>query len=284
MKAVFIHRNGPQFASYRYRAEIPAQAIGGTVNGGEANVLIFSKPTPDDLALAKESKAEGIKIVFDVGDDHFNHPTWGPIYREMVELADAMVTPTDNMKDRIRKYFGIINPALVTVIPDPYEEAYATPHANGAERLLWYGHQINLKELSPWMEFLKGLNLTVVTGENHHWKADYLRWSPEVQTEQLHRAHVVLIPTRKGVEYKSANRLVNALRAGCFPVCGDQIPSYHEFRKVAWVGNFSTGLKWAQAEANHLNALVAEGQEYIKKFSPESVGAQWSELIEGVCR
>jgi len=279
--AVFVHRNGPQFASYRYRAEIPAKAIGATVNGGEAHVLIFSKPTPDDVILAKESKADGLKIIFDVGDDHFNHAVWGPIYREMVGLADALVTPTENMAGRLLKYMG--SPATV-VIPDPYEEPAATPHANGAERLLWYGHQINLKELSPWMEFLKGLNLTVVTGENHHWKADYLRWTPEVQTEQLHRANLVLIPTRKGVEYKSANRLINALRAGCFPVCGDQIPSYHEFRKVAWVGNFTTGLKWAQAEANHLNELVAEGQEYIKKFSPEAVGAQWRALIDEVCR
>ena len=95
--AVFVHRNGPQFASYRYRAEIPAKAIGATVNGGEAHVLIFSKPTPDDVILAKESKADGLNIIFDVGDDHFNHAVWGPIYREMVGLADALVTPTENM-------------------------------------------------------------------------------------------------------------------------------------------------------------------------------------------
>jgi len=279
--AVFVHRSGPSCASYRYRAAIPAQAIGATVNGGEAQALIFSKPTPDDLTLAKAMKADGLKIIADFGDDHFNHATWGPVYREMVGLADALVVPTDNMASRITKYFGC---TVTAVIPDPYEEPLSTPHANGASRFLWYGHQINLKELSPWMEYLTDLDLTVVTGENHHWKADYLKWTPAIQTEQLHRANIVLIPTRKGVEYKSANRLVNALRAGCFPVCGDHIPSYHEFRQVAWVGNFSTGIKWAQAEANHLNDLVAEGQEYIKKFSPETVGAQWRELIDEVCR
>ena len=277
--AVFVHRNGPTFASYRYRAAIPAEAIGGTVNGGEAQVLIFSKPTPDDIQLAKDSKADGLKIIFDVGDDLFPHPVWGPVYREMIGLADALVTPTENMSGRLYKYF---DRHADMVIPDPYEEALTTPHANGAERLLWYGHQINLKELSPWMPYLAGLDLTVVTGENHSWKADYIRWSPAAQAEQLHRAHLVLIPTRKGTEYKSPNRLVNALRAGCFPVCGDQLPSLFEFKKVAWVGNFTTGLKWAQSEKDHLNDLVAEGQAYVEKFSPANVGKQWRELIERV--
>ena len=280
MKAVFIHRNGPQFASYRYRAAIPAAAIGATVNGGEANVLIFSKPTPDDLILAKESQADGLKIIADIGDDHFNHPVWGPIYQEMIKLADAVVCPTDNMAGRIMKYMDRM---VDMVIPDPYEEPLASPHANGAERFLWYGHQVNLKELSPWLDYLKGINLTVVTGENHHWKADYLRWSPSVQTEQLQRANIVLIPTRKGCEYKSANRLINALRAGCFPICGDQVPAYHEFRQMAWVGNFATGLKWAQSESQHLNDLVAAGQQYAENFSPRVIGAQWRQLIDGVC-
>lgn len=279
IKAVFVHRSGPSCASYRYRAAIPAEAIGATVNGGEAQVLIFSKPTPDDVAMAKQMKAEGIKIIADFGDDHFNHATWGPVYRDMIGLADAIVTPTENMAGRIQKYF---EKTVDAVIPDPYEEALATPHANGAERFLWYGHQINLKELLPWMEYLKGMDLTVCTGENHHWKADYVRWSPEAQTEQLHRAHIVLIPTRKGTEYKSPNRLVNALRAGCFPICGDQLPSLFEFRRFAWVGNLTTGIKWAQAEKNHLNDLVAEGQAYIEKFSPAAVGQQWRELIERV--
>ena len=142
IKAVFIHRSGPSAASYRYRAEIPARAIGATVNGGEAQVLIFSKPTPDDVAMAKEMKAEGVKIVADFSDDHFNHAIWGPVYREMIGLADWVVTPTENMRDRLHKYYDDLT---VTVIPDPYEEAYSTPHANGAEPFLSYGHQPNFQ-------------------------------------------------------------------------------------------------------------------------------------------
>src|SRR6185436_5411339 len=138
---------GPEFASYRYRAQIPAQQLGASVNGGEGSVFIFSKPTPDDLTLAKECKAEGVKVVADLGDDHFKHPIMGPVYVEMVRICDALVVPTENMAGRIMKYIGRKADA---VIADPYEEPFCMPHANGqAARYLWYGHPANLKDLQP---------------------------------------------------------------------------------------------------------------------------------------
>ncbi len=279
MKAVFIHRMGPEFASYRYRAAIPAEQIGGTVNGGEAHVLIFSKPTPDDLVLAKESKAEGIKIVADLGDDHFRHPTWGPIYVELAKLADALVTPTENQAGRIMKYIGR---KVDAVIPDPYEEPFTAPHANGAKRFLWYGNASNLKDLKPYMPFLKDMPLTILTGANHKEPYDYIHWSSQAQTEQLQATNIVLLPVRKGVEYKSPNRLVNAIRAGCF-VMGSEHPSHQEFRRYVWTGNLMTGVKWAQHFRHDLDEIVAEGQVYIEKFSPANVGKQWVQLLETLC-
>ena len=243
-------------------------------------MLIFSKPTPDDLTLAKESKAEGIKIIADIGDDHFLHETWGPIYREMVTLADALVTPTENQASRIKRYTGR---TVDAIIPDPYEEALTLPHANDARKFIWFGHPVNLKDLKPWLdEYLRTLDITIVTAENHGLVHDYLRWSPAVQTAQLHLAHIAIFPTRKGHEYKSPNRVVNALRAGCFPVCGLH-PAYTEFKEFIWQGNFATGLRWAQHFRADLNDRVAEGQRYVEKFSPENVGKRWRQLIETVC-
>lgn len=278
MKACFIHRSGPTLASFRYRAEIPAKAIGASLNGGEAQVLIFSKPTHEDLALAKDMKAEGLRIIADLGDDHFNHATWGPVYREMVQLADALVVPTENMAGRMKKYF---DRKIDAVIPDPYEEPFCAPHADG-ERYLWFGNPVNLKDLRPWMEYLKRVDLTIVTGKNPGFPHSYIPWSLEVQTAQLQQANIVLLPVRKGVEYKSPNRLVNAIRAGCF-VVGSDHPSHKEFRQFVWTGNFSTGLKWAQHFHTDLNALVKEGQRYIEKYSPENVGKLWTQVIEAVC-
>lgn len=282
IRAVFVHRMGPTFASYRYRAAIPAQAIGGTVNGGEANVLIFSKPTPDDIRLARESKADGIKIVADIGDDHFRHSVWGPVYLELVTLADAIVTPTANMASRIMKYTGL---SVATVIPDPYEEDLRLPHANFADqaKCLWFGSETNLKDLAMWRPILQRYDLTIVTGTNHQGPFAYLPWSPRVQTEELAKAHLVLLPTRQGVEYKSPNRLVNALRAGCF-VVGSAHPAHHEFRQFVWAGSLATGLEWAHYFKGELNDMVTAGQRYCEKFSPERVGQQWTQLLETVCQ
>ncbi len=275
MNAVFIHRMGPTFASYRYRAAIPAQAIGGSVNGGEGSVFIFSKPTPDDVKLAKECKAEGVKVVADLGDDHFKHAIWGPIYVEMATLCDALVTPTENMAGRIMKYLGRKADA---VIPDPYEEPLAAPHANGRAQYVWFGHPSNLKDLEPYWGSITEMPMTIVTGTNPRKDLAYIPWSPTTQTEQLQRAQIAVLPIRKGMEYKSPNRLVNAIRAGCFVVT-DRHPSTMEFRRYAWVGNVMTGTRWAQYFQSELNEIVAEGQAYIEKFSPESVGKQWTQLL-----
>lgn len=278
MKAVFIHRMGPTFASYRYRAEIPAQQIGASINGGEGSVYIFSKPTPDDMVLAKECKAEGVKVVVDLGDDHFRHPVIGPIYVEMVKIADALVTPTENMAGRIMKYLGRKADAI---IPDPYEEPLTAPHANGQAQYCWFGGAGNLKDLDPYWDFIKPMPLTIVTGLNPRKNFEYVPWTPAVQTEQLQKAQIVFLPIRKGVEYKSPNRLVNAIRAGCF-VITDFHPSTMEFQRVAWVGNVMTGIKWAQGFHDELNDIVAEGQAYIEKFSPANVGTQWAQLLNSL--
>jgi hypothetical protein len=277
-KVVFIQRMGIRSASYRYRSVIPAAQLGGTVNGGEANILVFSKPTPDDVALAYESRAEGLTIVVDFCDNHFAHDTWGPVYHEFAKLAHGIVTATEVMAGQIKEATGR---TVDAIIPDPYEEPYAAPHASEASQYLWFGSVVNVKDLLPWLPYIAQKDLTIVTGPNERLNREYYLWSPTMQTEQLQQAHLVLLPTRKGAEHKSPNRLVNALRAGCFPICSAH-PAYTEFRKFVWVGNLTTGMKWAESEKAYLNELVAEGQAYIEKFSPESIGRQWEAFLNGL--
>ena len=122
---------------------------------------------------------------------------------------------------------------------------------------------------------------TVLTNTNAKSNPSYVPWSPEMQTKQLQQATVAFLPIRKGVEYKSPNRLVNAIRAGCFVVT-DRNPSTTEFRRYIWTGNSFTGVKWSQHFRPELNDIVAEGQTYIEKFSPENVGKQWKQLLSSL--
>lgn len=278
VKAVFVHRLGPSAASYRYRAAIPAKEIGATVNEGEGQVFIFSKPQIADVALAKECKDDGCKIVVDFSDDHFRVKQIGDVYVEIAKLADCLVVPTENMAGRLFKY---LNRKADAIIPDPYEEPLCEPHANGAEQFVWFGHGINLKDLIGHYRSIQHLPVTLVTNRQSDAEWRHVDWSPASQTAELQKANICLLPTRKGVEYKSPNRMVNAIRAGCF-VVSDPHPAYREFRDYAWTGNLYTGIKWAQHFKDELDGIVKDGQAYVEKYAPAKIGAMWQHVIEGL--
>lgn len=268
-------------ASYRYRALIPAKQLSHingyecSINGGDADVAIFSKPLPDDMEIFKTAKDQNVKTVVDLGDDHFHHQTIGPLYRKMAAEADVIVVPTEEMKKRVFE-----NSAReATVIPDPYEEPQSEPHAVGLNAL-WFGHKSNITGLMPWISIAKknGFDLKIVTGPNA--PKDCINWSPSAVKQELARANVVLLPTKPGDEYKSPNRLLNAIRAGCFPICSPH-PSYTEFKHFVWMGDIRTGLHWCKAFQEELNPLVKQAQEYIEeRYSPATIARAWNALLE----
>lgn len=275
---VFIHRGGPEMASYRYRALLPAHELNKlngyqvTINEGEADTVIFSKCTEADIALAKDVKAQGAKVLVDIGDDHLTHPMIGPIYTQMMQLADRLVTPTHEMAERLYRVTG----KSPVVIPDPFEYPEALPHAEG-NKLLWFGHERNLKTLRRFLAYTKAWDFAAITGPREH--PGMLRWSHETVLFKLAESNVVLIPTNKGEEYKSANRLLNAVRAGCFVVAGDA-PAHREFQSMLWVGDVKHGLDWARAFPDRLNALVAQAQAHIAvKYHPKRIAELWAQVL-----
>jgi hypothetical protein len=261
----FLHPGTPEMASFRYRTLIPAEQLKAKVNMTDADTVVIGKPV--HLDLVRQLKSEGRKIVADFCDDHFSHPTMGDLYHETAKIADFCVCPTEEMRKRI--------PAQkVVVIPDPYEMEELEPHAFG-ENLLWFGHNAGLSAIG-----FKYANLTVVTGPNIN--EGMIRWSPESLKAEMLKANIAIFPTAKGHEYKSPNRLVNALRMGLFPVC-DRHPSYEEFKKFIWMTEVPTGIKWAREFKRELNDLVKQGQNYIRdRYSPEAIGAQWKEVLEAL--
>ena len=265
-------------ASYRYRAAMPAEAVGKingfrtAINNGEAEIAVYSKPTADDLEGATAAKAQGVKIIADLGDDHF---ATDQVYHDFAKLADAIVCPTQAMRARIYDY----TKRDAAVIPDPYEQEESAPHADG-ENLLWFGNIVNIKDITNVSHLLAGRTLRVVSGPR--LLPTVIPWSPENIKIEFSRANIALFPTRPGSENKSPNRLLNAIRAGLFPVCMKH-PAYMEFRSMVWVGHFPTGLRWTDAFRGDLNALVKGAQDYIRdRYSPAEVGRQWASFLEGV--
>jgi hypothetical protein len=278
MKVLWLHPGGPGMASYRYRTAIPAgemKKLGHEtfVNAGEGDIVVFGKPVPNDMKTLERAKGQA-KTVVDFCDDHFEHSELGPVYQYMAQNADAITCPTNAMRNRIHSLTG----KDAHVIPDCYEMPHNDPHADG-EKLLWFGHPSNIPELQTWFPYLCGTDLTVVTGENR--QVQYLRWSPQTTIQQLQLANIVLLPTSPKKDTKSANRLLEAINAGCFPVCGN-LEAYEEFKDFVWVGNIYTGLQWTRAFRSELNQRLTEAQKYITRYSPESIGQQWAHTLASV--
>ena len=278
---VWVHPFGPTVASYRYRAEIPCAEVGKingyttAINNGEADIVVFSKPSAEQLPAAEKAKSDGAKIIVDLADDHFQHPEVGAVYRKFAELSDGIVTGSNIMRGRIYDYVKRDS----VVMPDPYEQEECAPHAEGDD-YLWFGHIRNFAEVQGVFHSMKNRRLRVVTGPQKI--AGTIQWTPHVMPQVFAVSNIVILPTQEGAEYKSPNRLINSLRAGCFPICMTH-PAYKEFRQFAWVGNFPTGLIWADAFKSDLNARVAAGQDYIRdRYSPAAIGKMWADYLESV--
>lgn len=280
-RVVWVHRFGPVLASYRYRAEMPAHEVGKingfetAVNNGEADIVVFAKVTEADVVTARKAKAEGAKIVVDLSDDYFGTKMRG-MYEEMASLSDAIVTASPVMRARLQDYIK----RDATVITDPYEQEECEPHAEG-ENFIWFGHSRNLPEILSVQSHLYKRKLLVATGPKPTNGFPAI-WGPEALKEVFKTANIALLPTVQGAENKSPNRLLNAIRAGLFPVCMAH-PAYHEFRHLVWVGHFATGLRWTDAFKGELNGMVKKAQDYIRdRYSPQAIGRQWASLLESV--
>lgn len=266
LNIVFIHRGGQSMASYRYRAAIPAKELGASVNEGQADVLIFSKPMAGDLELAQQAKRDGTAVVVDFCDNHF---ATNDLYGEMAKLADRITCSSTELHSQL-KDIGFNS----KVIDDPYEFDIERPHANG-DQYLWFGHQSNLPEIIPFVK--RGFPINVVTGRNTALTG-YTEWSENSLKEQLAKSNIVIIPDGKST--RSNNRMVNALAAGCFVIAGKQ---HAEWRKMIFAGSIYHGLQFAACFKNELNDMVKEAQSYvIDRHSPKVIAEQWRAICGSI--
>jgi hypothetical protein len=253
-------------ASYRYRAAIPAKELGASVNNGNADVLVFSKPMQGDLEIARQAKKDGTGIVVDFCDNHFGR---NELYDEMAKLADRVTCASVELYAQLKE-LGY----SAKVIDDPYEFGIEEPHANG-DKYLWFGHQANLPEIIPYIEH--GFPINVVTGPNKILEG-YTEWSEENLKRELLSSNVVVIPD--GKKTRSNNRMVNAIAAGCFVVAGSQ---HAEWQKIIFAGKIPHGLQFAECFKNELNAMVKEAQKYvIARHSPKVIASQWRAICESI--
>lgn len=276
MKITFVSR-GLDMASTRYRAVLPAMALQnrGHEITRDGDVLVFSKSQVDDEVLALYKRR-----VYDICDDNFDCPKRGPEYVAFAKGAHAVTVNSNVMRFIVHKKTG----RVATVIPDPYEHEEWEP--TWGEGLLWFGHWTNVKDLAR-----SGLEATIVTNPDQIPEVsptrDYLAdkrvlpWSAEVMDEAFKSHALVVIPTGRSMA-KSANRLIESVRAGKF-VVAEPLPAYEEFSRWMWVGELQKGVEWALANHRACMDRVEECQDYIRdRYSPDRIGALWEKVLSSI--
>jgi len=172
--------------------------------------IIFSKAyKPPDLELARRLQAQGVKIIFDLCDNHFLHKQERVArLREMLSLADHWVASSRPLADVVRREMGEATP--LDVIEDAVEErlsgkrldvvgwfrAHAQlraldrflAHAGVGAHLVWFGnhkgiyrdaglaHMAKLHALLETLHASQPLSLTVISNSREAFEALFTGW------------------------------------------------------------------------------------------------------------
>ena len=247
-------------ASVRLRGAIPARALSAmgfepVTHDTKADWIVLQKHGwPEEMATGHK------RTLFDVCDDHF-HDQHSEHYRKWCAKADKITCNSQVMADIIKAETG----RDAAVIPDPYEGEELPPKVG--RPLLWFGHRSNLPDLMPWIHRLGPL----VVVSNH--PADWVtQWSPEALREAFRQTGMTVIPTGKS-QAKSANRAIEAIRAGHFPVCG-RLPAYEELGLGC--DDISLGVERAQNDPRTRERIRQLQSIVRERFSPMVIGELWA--------
>lgn len=266
MKVSFLGRQ-LEMASTRYRVVLPAMALTrlGVEVTKDAETLIFGKDKVDPELLSKYPKR-----IYDVCDDNIDCAVRGEEYRRHIANSHLVTCNSDVMRFVIHRKCN----RIATVIPDPYEHDEWEP--SWGENLLWFGHSVNVKDL---IRVLPGLPpVTAITSGTSRLES-FVEWSPEAVDDGLRKCAVVILPTGRAIT-KSANRLIESVRAGKF-VVAEPLPAYEEFAHLMWVGDLHKGVEWALRNKDECLKRVRACQDYIRhRYSPMRIGEMWLKAIK----
>jgi glycosyltransferase involved in cell wall biosynthesis len=247
-------------------------------------------------------------IVADLSDDlsaaakMYKIP-WLAEFQQWLAQSCPLSVPSAALRDRVA---AMANHG-VTVIEDPFEREVAAParFAPGDTlRLAWFGvfgpplvegqFADIARRLAPRpleIAFVSAAGQAQLAGQMAaHLQTihpgcglRFVPWSREAVAREVTAADLVVLPQDATSEWgrvKSHNRLVEALRGGCFAVVSP-IPSYQELAEWAWVGeNLADGVEWALAHPGDVLQRIAGGQAMVEdRFSPQRIGERWAKLL-----
>lgn len=274
---------------------------------------------PAVFELIAHLKRNSVRTIADIHDDHFEVEGRIAYFTGLVRNVDAVFVNSPAMAELVARY----SQQPVRVIADPYEGApdeprfapvagmrlldRVLPWRAARLQLAWFGHQSNRQPAFDLAQALAarklrwpldfalvsragfGIDEFCATFNHYHGsrcRTRFIEWSPAATQGALAQCDLAVIPVdpalrKSGV--KSANRLVEILRAGRFALA-HPVASYAEFADYAWIGeDIAAGIEWAMRHRDEVDARIRAGQRYVEeKFSPRAIGMQWRDALHEI--
>jgi len=296
----------------RVHALSPGVAITDHPALHDSDVIVFAKnhsELNEVAALLERARELQVPTLVDVCDDYLAPgDKLGPYYQMLVSQAALVTVSSVQLASTILETMD----ASVSVVRDAYEgpSGSATFMPQGTRlKGLWFGTPFNLAsllaDLGDLPRRIQGyeLDLIVLTREcpglveafqqmnarnGGKLRLEFREWSLERNWAELEACDVVVITVDLQSRFfmaKGANRLVETLHAGRFPVV-HPLPAYGEFGNWAWVGpDVAEGLRWALANPQEVRKRIADGQAYVnQKYSPNVIAEQWETAMSEAVR
>jgi glycosyltransferase involved in cell wall biosynthesis len=330
-------------ATNRYRAIIPARELrsrGYQVHFVSAYDWQWDAASPSDVVVlgkllihqdsseflrlsqhvltqANRALAQGVAVIADFNDDHFDHPVLGPHWRSAAALATLCTAGSPNMASAVARH----SRGPVVVVGDPIASPAGEPRvfrgvpwvsrllshllpASGPPRLklVWYGHPNNWSAMEHWAHDLEALSreqpflLWLVTQPSRRVQAwveafnrknapaafaEWVQWDEETQWSYVRDADAVLLPSDPAdpkLAVKSSNRLTDALNAGRY-VVASAVPAYRSFDVYCSLTEEpAKALKWMIRNPEAALGKIAGGQQLSRELaSVEVIAQRWAQ-------
>ena len=285
---------------------------------GDYDCVVFQKSyTQADYELAQEYAARGVKVVFDLCDNHFYAPGDQPMLveraarlRQIVDVADVVTVSTPAVAELVpEKKVFLVDDALEV----PRGAAVARLRASwrrrlprrGGGRIVWFGNGeskgidiglIELARIVPDLESLHRstpLRLTVISNQRRlfdqyvggsSFPVRYVRWNATTFAQHFSTNDVCVIPMNVNPYSvcRTNNRVRTALLLG-LPVVATEIPSYAEFDPWMLVENWQENIARYLHDRELAQQNVDGAQAHISStYTSSRVVEQWTRVFESL--
>ena len=281
-------------------------------HAGAFDCVVFQKAyRPDHYEYAERLADQGVKLVFDLCDEHFYNPDGNPELAERAQRLRAMIDLVDVVSVSVPTLADVVQRPRVHVVDDALEETRVSAPArwlarrrrsNGRLRLVWFGHAgtehtpagiPHLGALVPELERLdrvRPIQLTVISDSeamfDRHVKGAsfptrYVRWTERGFGRRVVGSDVCVLPIQVNpyTVQKTNNRVRTALLLGV-PVVTTEIPSYREFAEWIAFDDWTANILRIADDPERARADVDAACAYIRAtYTPERLVSQWGAVL-----